>query len=154
MDLGLTAPTPSTVTDPRGTISPPVSFQVQAQGSFNQSVTLSCSISPSISGATCALTPGTVVNPTVASPVNMTARVTVPAGTTTGNYTATVQATTAAAPTPLTASFAVAVSLNPEFALSEPNPFPNVKMGSTGTAGPIVDFFTGWFQWYGYLELP
>jgi hypothetical protein len=147
VDLGLTTPSPSMVTDPRGTASPPVSFQVEAQGSFNQSVTVSCSISPSISGASCALTPGAVVNPTAASPVSMTATVTVPAGTTPGNYTATLQATTAGALAPLTTSFTVAVSLNPEFALSEPSPFPNVKMESTGTTGPIVisskDGFSG-----------
>jgi hypothetical protein len=147
VDLAPTTPSPSTVTDPRGAASAPVSFQVEAQGSFHQSVTVSCSISPTISGATCALTPGTVVNPTAASPVNMTATVIVPAGTTTGNYTATLQATTAGAPVPLTTSYAVAVTLDPEFSPREPSAFPKVKIGSSGTAGPILissqDGFSG-----------
>ncbi|MGD0567127.1 MAG: hypothetical protein ABSA78_01880 [Candidatus Sulfotelmatobacter sp.] len=146
VNLTLSAASPSSVTDPRGTTSPPVSFQLTAQGSFNQSVTLSCSFTPSISGAACAFTPSATVNPTSASPVNMTATVTVPAATTVGNYNVTLQATTAGA-LPLTTSFTLAVALNPNFVLSEPSPFPNVKLGSMGTSGPIAisaeDGFTG-----------
>jgi hypothetical protein len=126
------------VTEPRGATSPPVSFQVTAQGSFNQSVTVSCSFSPNITGASCAFTPGTVVNPTSASPVNMSATVTVPVGTATGNYIVTLQATTSGAPAPFTTSFTMAVALNPDFILTEPSAFPNVKFGSTGTSGPIT----------------
>jgi hypothetical protein len=147
VNLALTVPAPTTVTEPRGATSPPVSFQVTAQGSFNQSVTLSCSFSPNISGASCAFTPGTVVNPTSASSVSMTATVTVPVGTATGNYSVTLQATTSGAPAPFTTSFTMAVALNPDFILSEPSAFPNVKFGSTGTTGPITissqDGFSG-----------
>jgi len=147
VNFGLTTPSPTRVTVPHGTTSPPVSFQVTAQGSFNQTVTLTCSFSPGISGATCGFTPGSVVNPTSSAPVNMTATVTVPLATAAGNYTVTLQATTMGAPAPLTTSFALAVTTNPDFVLSEPNPFPNVKMGSAGTSGPIVissqDGFTG-----------
>jgi hypothetical protein len=39
------------------------------------------------------------------------------------------------------------VTTNPDFILSEPSPFPNVKLGSTGTSGPITissqDGFSG-----------
>jgi hypothetical protein len=138
VNYGMTAASPATVTEPRGTISPAVGFQVTAQGSFNQSVTLSCGFSPSISGATCAFTPGATVNPTSASPVNVTATVTVPSGTAVGNYTVTLQATTSGAPAPLTTSFTLAVALNPDFVLSESTAFPNVKEGGTGTSGPIT----------------
>jgi hypothetical protein len=79
--------------------------------------------------------------------VSATATVTVPAGTATGNYTVTLQATTPGAPSPLTTSFTLAVTTNPDFTLSEPSAFPNVKLGSTGTSGPITissqDGFTG-----------
>jgi len=147
VNFALTTPSPTLVSDPRGTTSAPVSFQVTAQGSFNQSVTLSCGFSPSISGATCAFTPGSVVNLTSSAPVSMTATVTVPVGTATRNYTVTLLATTSGAPAPATASFTLAVSTNPDFILSEPSPFPNVKMGSTGTSGPIAiaaqDGFSG-----------
>jgi hypothetical protein len=147
VNFGLTTPSPAAVTEPRGTTSPPVSFQVTAQGSFNQSVTISCSFSPAISGAACAFTPSATVDPTAASPVNMTATVTVPAGTTPGNYTVTLQATTSGAPAPLTTSFTMTVTTDSDFILGEPSPFPNVKLGSTGTSGPITissqDGFTG-----------
>jgi hypothetical protein len=147
VNLGLTVPAPTVVTEPRGATSPPVSFQVTAQGSFNQSVTLSCSFSPNVTGVSCAFTPGAIVNPTSASPVSMTASVTVPAGTATGNYSVTLQATTSGAPAPFTTSFNMAVVLNPDFIFSEPTAFPNVKLGSTGTSGPITissqDGFSG-----------
>ena len=147
VNLGLTTPSPTSVTEPRGATSPPVSFQVTAQGSFSQSVTLSCSFSPSISGASCAFTPGAVVNPTSASPASMTATVTVPATTAPGNYAVTLQATTSGAPAPLTTLFTMTVTTNPDFILGESSPFPNVKEGSTGTSGPITissqDSFSG-----------
>jgi hypothetical protein len=137
VNWSMTAPSPSSITEPRGATSPPVSFQITAQGSFNQSVTLGCSFSPSIAGASCGFTPGAVVNPTSNSPVNLTATVTVPAGTPTGDYTVTVQATTSGG-TPLNETFAMAVVLNPTFVFSEPIAFPNVKAGGTGTSGPIM----------------
>ena len=147
VNLDLTTPSPSTVTEPRGATSPPVSFQVTAQGSFNQSVTLGCGFSPAISGATCAFSPSATVNPTSTSPVSMTATVTAPAETATGSYRVTLQATTAGEPTPPTTSFTMTVTTNPNFILSEDNPFPNVKEGSTGTSGPITvssqDGFSG-----------
>jgi len=145
--LSLTAPSPGTVTEPRGATSPPVSFQVTAQGTFNQSVTLSCGFTPAISGATCAFTPSATVGVATGSPVSMTATVTVPAGTAVGDHEVTLQATTSDGPAPLPPSFVANVVLNPTFVLSEPTAFPNVKAGSTGTTGPITispqDGFTG-----------
>ena len=138
VNLGLTTPSPATITEPRGATSPPVSFQLTAQGSFSQTVTLSCGFSPAISGATCAFSPSATVNPTSSLPVSLTATVTVPASTATGNYTVALQAATAGAPTPVTNSFTMTVTTNPNFILSEPSPFPNVKEGSTGTSGPIT----------------
>ena len=147
VDFGLTTPIPAVVTVPRGTTSPAVNFQVTAQGSFNQNVTLSCSFSPNIVGATCGFNPSNVVTPTSTSPATMSATVTVPAGVAAGNYTVTLQATTQGAPAPLSTSFTIAVTTNPDFVLSEPNPFPNVKAGSTGASGPITispqDGFSG-----------
>ncbi len=147
VNFGLTAPTPNPINEPRGATSVPVSFQVTAQGSFNQSVTLSCSFAPNITAANCAFTPAATVSPTQASPVNMTASVTVPPGTPLGRYTVTLIATTNGAPAPATASFTVNVIPNPIFVLTEPTPFPNVKEDSTGTSGPITissqDGFSG-----------
>jgi hypothetical protein len=145
VSFALTTPSPSSVTVPRGTTSSPVSFQVTAAGSFNQAVNISCSVT--IPNATCALTPGTTVNPTSSSPVLMTASVAVPAGTAVGPYPVTIQATTAGAPATLTASFELTVTTNPDFVMTEPSAFPEVNAGSTGTSGPITitaqDGFTG-----------
>jgi hypothetical protein len=135
VSFALSAPSPSSVTVPRGTTSSPVDFQVTAAGSFNQSVTVSCD--PGIANATCTLTPGTTVNPTSSSPVNMTASVAVPAATAPASYTATIQATTAGAPAALSTAFTLNVTTNPDFILSEPSAFPEVNAGSTGTNGPI-----------------
>lgn len=134
--LAVSGLTPGSVTEPRGATSPPVSFQVSSQGTFNESVTLSCGFSPSIAGATCVFTPGAAVNVATGSPVNMTASVVVPATTALGSYAATVQATSSVGPSPLTASFTITVIENPNFTLSEPTPFPLVNEGSTAS-GPI-----------------
>jgi len=138
VSLGLSTPSPLTVNEPRGAISPPVSFQVVVQGSFNQSVTLSCGFSPSVTGATCTFTPQATVNPTSSSPVAMMATVSVPASTPIGNYTVTLQAVSSGGLGPATASFTASVVLNPDFILSEPAAFPTVKAGSTGTTGTIA----------------
>jgi hypothetical protein len=147
VSFALSTPSPSTVIEPRGAISSPVSFQLTAQGSFDQSVTLSCSFSPSIAGASCAFTPQATVNLTSGAPVAMTATVSVPATTPTGNYTVTLQASTSTGLGPATASFTATVTTNPDFVLGEPSTFPNVKAGSTGTSGPITissqDGFSG-----------
>jgi uncharacterized membrane protein len=136
IDFGLTTPSPTTVTTAPGTTSAPVNFQVTAAGSFNQSVTVSCSVN--ISGGGCNLTPGTTVNPTSGSPVNMTARIVVPLGTGAGSYTASIQARTSGAPSALNTSFTVNVSTTADFVLTEPLPFPTVNAGSTTTRGSIT----------------
>ena len=135
VSFGMTTPSPANVTVARGTTSSPVSLQITAAGSFNQSVTVSCS--SGIASATCALTPGTTVNPTSTAPVNMTASVSVPAGTAPGSYPVTIQATTTGAPSMLTTSFSLNVTSNADFVLTEPISFPEVNAGSTGTTGAI-----------------
>ncbi|MGB9360027.1 MAG: hypothetical protein WCA99_00385, partial [Candidatus Sulfotelmatobacter sp.] len=136
VNFGMTPLSPATITEPRGATSPPVGFQVTAQGTFAQSVTLNCAFTPAVSGASCGFSPAAVVYPTSSSPANVTATVTVPAGTTTGNYTVTVQAAASGAAL-LSETFTMTVTLNPNFIFSELSAFPNVKAGSTGTSAPI-----------------
>src|SRR5258708_32195729 len=99
INFGLTTPSPTTVTAAPGTTSAPVDFQVTAGGSFSQSVTVSCTVN--ISGGGCNLTPGTTVNPTSSSPVNLTPSIVVPLGTAAGSHDDTIKARTARAPTAL-----------------------------------------------------
>jgi uncharacterized membrane protein len=136
INFGVTTPSPTTVTAAPGTTSSPASFQVTALGSFNQAVTVSCTVN--ISGGGCNLTPGTTVNPTSTAPVNMTASIVVPLGTAAGSYTASIQAKTSGAPSPLNTSFTVNVSTTADFVLTEPLPFPTVNAGSTTTSGSIT----------------
>ncbi len=138
INFTVTAPSPTSVNVPRGATSLPVSFQLSAQGSFNQSVTLSCNIGLLIHGATCAFTPSATFNLTSGSPVTATATVTVPASTPIADYTVALQANTTGAPAPLATTFTADVILNPTFVLSEPAAFPNVKAASTGTTGSIT----------------
>jgi hypothetical protein len=138
VNMEVSAPLPTSVTEKRGDVSPPVSFQVSVQGTFTQSVTLGCAFTPPITGASCAFTPSATINPTAASPVTATATVTVPVTTPVGNYSVSVQATTEGAPGPISAAFTLDVILNPDFVFSEPTPFPEVNAGSTGTNGPIT----------------
>jgi len=145
LNFNMTTPSPSSVTVARGASSAPVSFQVTAAGSFNQSVTVSCSTA--IPAATCSLTPGATVNPKVGSPVNRTARVAVPSGTTAGTYAVTLQATTNGASAPVNTSFNLVVTANPDFVMSETGSFPEVNAGSSETNGTIsvaaLDGFAG-----------
>jgi hypothetical protein len=148
VNFGLTTPSPTTLTEPPGAASTPVGFQVTAQGPFNQSVTLSCSFSPSIPGASCVFSPGAVVNPTSTSPVNVTASVMVPVGTAAGNYTVTVQATTTGAPGPMTTSFTMAVTASEDFTVSSFTTVQTVAAGQTTSPynlaiGPAGSVFAG-----------
>src|SRR4029077_13507876 len=80
------------------------------------------------------------------TPVNMTASVSVPAGTAPGSYPVTLQATTAGAPATLKTSFTLNVIANPDFILG-PITFPEINVGSTGASAPITitsqDGFSG-----------
>lgn len=134
ISFGISAPSPPSLTVPDGTTSSPVSFQVTAVSTFNQSVTVSCTVP--ITGATCNLTPGTTINPTSSNPVNMTASVVVPPGTTATSYTVTLEASTSGT-TPVSTSFTLIVTSNPDFVLSEKGTFPTVNAGSTTTSGTI-----------------
>jgi hypothetical protein len=136
VNFAMTNPTPSTVTVGRGATSTPVNFQISAAGSFNQTVTVSCSTP--IVNATCSLTPGANVSPTSSDPVNMRAAVTVPAGIAVGSYTVALQATTAGAASPLTASFTVNVIANPDFVLTPPSSIPELNAGSTASSGTVT----------------
>ena len=134
VNFGMTTPSPASITVPRGTASQAVSFEITASGAFDQSVSVVCSTT--IPNATCSLTPGTTVNPSSIASVDMAASVNVPATTAPGNYTVTLQATSAGAPAALTASFAVKVTSNPHFDLAVPATLQK-KAGDTSATGLI-----------------
>jgi hypothetical protein len=138
INIALVSPLPL-VTDSRGAASAPANFQVQlmAQGSFNESATLSCSFPSIVSGVKCAFTPSATVTLTSASPASMTVVVTVPATTPVDLYPVTLQATTTEGTVSLNPPFTLNVVPNPTFILAGPPSFPNVKAGSASTTGVI-----------------
>jgi hypothetical protein len=132
----ISAPTPNPVNEPRGSTSPPVTFTLSAQGSFNQTVTLSCSsFTPNVPGATCAFTPSAPFKLTSSSPMNATVNVTVPASTTTGPYGASIVATTVSGANTKN-TFTANVVLNPTFTLSA-GLVPNIKAGGASQTAAL-----------------
>src|SRR5262249_11836217 len=61
---------------------------------------------------------------------------TIPSNASPNSYIVTIQATTNGA-SPLTQTFTLTVTMNPDFVLSEPNAFPSVNAGSSATTGPV-----------------
>jgi hypothetical protein len=131
VDFNLTSPSPSSVSVPRGTSSGPISFQVTAAGSFSGTVNLGCSGLPT--GASCNFSPSSAATPTSGSPVAITLTVDVAASTATGTYSINLSGSVAGAPAPKIQNVNLVVQLNPDFILSEPSAFPNVKSGHSGT---------------------
>ena len=131
VNFGLTTPSPGTILVPPGGASSITSFQATAQGSFDQSVTLGCSFSPALPGATCTFTPGAVVNPTATAPVDITVTVSVEGGAVAGNYTVSLQATTPGAPAPAIATFTLAVTAIQDFTIASSSGSQTVTAGQT-----------------------
>lgn len=135
VDFGLSALSPSSVTANTPNSSAPVTFAVNAMGSFDQTVALSCMGLPA--GAACRFTSGTSqtissVNPTSSSPATVQLIVTTMPATPTGSYTVTIQASalggirtqTLALTVTALADFTIAISNSPQSA--------NVNDGSNG----------------------
>jgi len=72
VDFGLTPPSPGSLMMGPGSNSPPVSFQVTAAGSFQDTVNLSCVVPQQLAGLTCNFQPSSMVNPTAGNPVAVT----------------------------------------------------------------------------------
>jgi hypothetical protein len=133
VDFGLTSPSPASITVQHGTTSAPINFQVNASGSFQGTVTLSCSGLPA--GASCAFNPPTAT-PTSGSPVSVTLTVAVPYTAPVGTTTVFISATTSGAPASKTQPLTLTVTTNPDFVMTEPTQFPVIKAG-TKASGPI-----------------
>jgi hypothetical protein len=134
VDFGLTTPSPSGITVPRGTTSSVLNLQATGLGFFSGSVTLACLGLPA--GATCSFAPSSVVNPTATTPVNVGLTVNVPVPSPIGASIVTISATSSGAPAAKTQTFTLSVTANPDFVLSANSAFPNVKSG--GTASGLI----------------
>lgn len=128
MDFTLGAPSPASITIPRGTTSSPIAFQASGVASFNLQVNLSCTGLPA--GATCAFSPSASVNPSSSAPVNASVTITVPASTAVGSSTISIVANVNSAPAAKSQNVNLAVTLNPDFTLTQPVPLPAITAGS------------------------
>jgi hypothetical protein len=118
VDFALTAPSPANITVGPSSVSGPVSFQVTAQGSFNDAVGLSCGNLPS--GATCNFLPSSSVNPTSSSRVAVTMTVSTSAGATPGTVPITINGSVTNGPTK-TQSLSLTITLDYSLGISNPS---------------------------------
>jgi len=118
VDFSLTAPSPQGITLGPSSTSVPVSFQVAGQGSFNDTVNLSCGNLPS--GATCNFLPSSSVNPTSRSPVAITLTVTTTANATAGTVPITINGSVTDGPTK-TQSLSLTITLDYSLVISHPS---------------------------------
>jgi hypothetical protein len=118
VDFNLTAPSPASITVGPSSISGPVSFQVTGQGSFDDTVNLSCGNLPS--GATCNFLPSSSVNPTASSPVAVTLTVSTTASATAGTVPIMINGAVTNGPTK-TQSLSLTITLDYSLVISNPS---------------------------------
>jgi hypothetical protein len=110
VDFNISAPNPNSLTASQGGTSNASTFQVTALGSFAGTVVLSCP-SGLPSGAECAFSPSSSVNPTSANPATVTLTVTAGSGTPVGGpSTVTLAANVAGAPAAKTQTFTLTIA--------------------------------------------
>jgi hypothetical protein len=115
VDFNLTAPSPPGITVSPLSTSGPVSFQVTGQGSFNDTVNLSCGNLPS--GGSCNFLPSASVNPTFSSPVAVTLTVSAIANATAGTFPITINGSVTNGPTK-TQNLSVTITLDYSLVIS------------------------------------
>jgi len=128
IDFAIGAPSPGSLTVPRGTASSPVVFQVSGLGSFSLPVNLSCTGLPA--GATCTFNPSATVNPSSSALVDASVTIAVPASAAVGASTILIVANVDGAPAAKSQNLALTVTLNPDFSLTQAAPLPAIMVGT------------------------
>ena len=141
VDFSLSAPSPATVTITPGSTSGPVSFTVSAAGSFNTSVTLSCTGLPA--SASCAFQPSNTVMPTVGNPSPVTVTVSTLVSTSPGSSQVTINASAAGGPT-RTQTLTLVVSATSDYTLVIANPSLTVRGNSSAVFNGTLTAVNGY----------
>jgi hypothetical protein len=139
VDFNLTTPSPGGVTVAPSSVSGPVSFQVTGQGSFDDTVNLSCANLPS--GATCNFLPSSSVNPTSASPVAVTLTISTTGHATAGTVPITINASVTNGPTK-TQSLSLTITL--DYSLGISNPSLQAYVNSTANFNGVLTSLNGY----------
>ena len=117
VDFSLSVPSPASITVEPASTSGPVLFQVAGQGSFDDTVNLSCGGLPS--GATCNFLPSPSVDPTAGNPVAVILTVTAAATTPGGTFPVIISGSVANGPTK-TQSLSLTITLDYSLSISNP----------------------------------
>lgn len=118
VDFNLTAPVPAAITIAPLSTSAPVSFQVTAQGPFDDTVNLSCGNLPS--GATCNFMPSSSVSVTSSQPAAVTLTVSTTTNAIAGTFPITINGSVTNGPTK-TQSLSLTITLDYAIAISHPS---------------------------------
>ncbi len=139
VNFAISAPNPATVTANVPNSSAATNFQITAQGSFADAVTLSCSGLPT--GATCHFSPSATVQPTSAPPVTVTLTISTTSSTPAASSTVTITAhdATNPEPAPKTQTLTFTTTANPDYALAIGNsPQTTTVLGSATFNGTLT----------------
>jgi len=117
VDFNLSAPLPAGITVGPSSMSGPVSFEVTGQGSFDDTVNLSCGNLPA--GATCNFLPSAAVNPTLSSPVAVTLTISTIATATAGTFPVAINGSVTNGPTK-TQTLSLTITLDYSLVISNP----------------------------------
>ncbi len=118
VDFNLTAPSPPSITVGPASVSGPVSFSVTGQGSFDDTVNLSCGNLPA--GASCNFLPSSSVNPTATSPVAVTLTISTTATATAGTFPITISGSVTNGPTK-TQNLSLTITMDYSLVISNPS---------------------------------
>ena len=130
VDFRLSPPSPASLTVGPGKTSALVTFQVTAQGPFDEAVNLSCVGLPA--GATCNFQPATSVQPTATNPADVTLTITTATNATAGQFSVIIQGAVANGPT---RTQNLSLTVTKDYALAISNPV------LTAIANPTVQLF-------------
>ena len=139
VDFNLTVPSPAAITVSPSSTSGPVSFQVTGQGSFNDTVDLSCGNLPA--GASCNFQPSVSVNPTSSSPVAVTLTVSTTANATAGTFPIAINGSVTNGPTK-TQTLSLTITL--DYALAIRNPALQAYTSSTVNFNGVLTSLNGY----------
>jgi hypothetical protein len=143
VDFNLTVPSPASiaVTPPNSTA--PMTFQVTAAGAFNGVVSLSCLGLPA--GTACNFMPASGVNPTSASPVNITLTISTAANTPTGTFSVMILGTTAGGPNkPQALTMVVNAAASPDYTVAISNPTLTAAVNTPATFNGTLTSLNGY----------
>jgi hypothetical protein len=129
VDFSIGASSPASVSVTPGGTSASASLSVSASGSFNGTVSLSCSNLPA--GAACKFQPSTSVAPTKGNPVLVSLSISTLSSTPLGTFPITISATTAGAPAK-TQTLSLKVSTSSDYVLSISTPTITAAVNSSG----------------------